>query len=60
MSGSGSCVVIRDVLLAIEGLMRGIDAAASSPRPDAWAATAVPYIASLGPSHNGDSLTVPY
>ncbi len=34
------------------------DGAASSPSPDAWAESAVPYLLELGPSDNGGSLTV--
>lgn len=33
--------------------------AASYPTPDRWAKKAVPYILSLGPQHNGESLSVP-
>ena len=36
------------------------DAAASSPRPEDWAARAAPYIARIGPARNGEALTVPY
>lgn len=35
------------------------DGAADFPAPDAWARTAVPYLAQLGTRHNGQSLTVP-
>lgn len=33
--------------------------AASYIKPEAWAETAVPFILSLGPGHNGQALTVP-
>lgn len=35
------------------------DEAASYPTPAKWAKVAVPYILSLGPKHNGQSLSVP-
>jgi NAD(P)-dependent dehydrogenase (short-subunit alcohol dehydrogenase family) len=35
------------------------DAAGGFPDPDRWAATAVPFLASLGSKHNGHALTVP-
>lgn len=34
-------------------------AASSYPSPDHWAERAVPYLLSLGPRHNGESVTVP-
>jgi NAD(P)-dependent dehydrogenase (short-subunit alcohol dehydrogenase family) len=34
-------------------------AASSYPKPERWAAAAVPFLASLGPAHNGKALTVP-
>ena len=33
--------------------------AGSYPKPDAWAKNAVPFLLSLSPAHNGQSLTVP-
>lgn len=33
--------------------------AASSPSPDKWARTAVPFLTTLGPKHNGQALTAP-
>jgi NAD(P)-dependent dehydrogenase (short-subunit alcohol dehydrogenase family) len=33
--------------------------AAGYPKPEAWAKNAVPFLLSLGPRHNGQSLTVP-
>ena len=33
--------------------------ASSYPTPEQWAKVAVPYLASLGPRHNGAALTVP-
>ncbi len=35
------------------------EAAASYPDPSRWAETAVPFLLSLGPEHNGEPLTVP-
>lgn len=35
------------------------EGASSYPTPEEWAKSAVPYLASLGPRHNGHSLTVP-
>ena len=35
------------------------EAAGESPPPDQWAKAAAPYLASLGPRHNGRALTVP-
>jgi NAD(P)-dependent dehydrogenase (short-subunit alcohol dehydrogenase family) len=35
------------------------DGAAAYPSPTEWARQAVPYLLSLGPKHNGASLTVP-
>jgi NAD(P)-dependent dehydrogenase (short-subunit alcohol dehydrogenase family) len=35
------------------------EGASSYPTPEEWAKSAVPYLASLGPSHNGKALTVP-
>ncbi len=35
------------------------DAAGAYPKPERWASAAVPFLASLGPRHNGQSLTVP-
>jgi NAD(P)-dependent dehydrogenase (short-subunit alcohol dehydrogenase family) len=35
------------------------EGASSYPTPEEWAQVAVPYLASLGPRHNGHSLTVP-
>jgi hypothetical protein len=35
------------------------DKAESYPTPAKWAKIAVPYIMSLGPQHNGQSLSVP-
>jgi NAD(P)-dependent dehydrogenase (short-subunit alcohol dehydrogenase family) len=35
------------------------EGAGSYPTPDEWAKVAVPYLASLGPRHNGKALTVP-
>ena len=33
--------------------------AAAYPEPEQWATRAVPFLQSLGPSHNGRALTVP-
>jgi NAD(P)-dependent dehydrogenase (short-subunit alcohol dehydrogenase family) len=35
------------------------EGASSYPTPEEWAKSAVPYLASLGPRHNGKALTVP-
>lgn len=35
------------------------DAAGGYPKPELWAKSAVPFLASLGPRHNGQSLTAP-
>ncbi len=35
------------------------DAAGGFPKPEPWAKLAVPFLISLGPSHNGRALTVP-
>lgn len=35
------------------------DSAASRPKPAEWAKSAVPFLLSIGPEHNGEPLTVP-
>ena len=35
------------------------DAAGAYPKPEQWASAAVPFLATLGPRHNGQALTVP-
>lgn len=55
-----AAVPLNPGIIDTEMLQRCYGAAASSyPSPDQWAESALPFLLSLGPAHNGQPLTVP-
>ncbi|HEX7863122.1 MAG TPA: SDR family oxidoreductase [Verrucomicrobiae bacterium] len=55
-----AAVPLNPGVIDTEMLRNSFGASASSyPKPTAWAKSAVPFLLNLGPSHNGQSLSVP-